>query len=617
MSVRFAINEKVLFRGKPHTILAEPQNLEFVMLKDSETSKPVRAAFHEVSAAPTEQSHLAKVRELPLDALTPKQQEQAERRYQVIKDLLNVIVDRESIEKASVQNDVGVSTIYRWINRYKVFGNISALVDQEGKGGKGKSRINEKVSGVIAAQIGKTTLNGLSFRALYVEIQKICRQRKYAIPSKNTVRRFIHAVDERERVKRIKGPRTAAEKYDPVPGTMHEEVAPLHWVEIDHTIADIMLVDDETGEVIGRPWVTVVLDIYSRAVLGFFASFQAPGCFGTGVALVNAMLPKDRLLIEYGLDPKLWPCWGKMKLVRCDNAREFKSDMLKVACKHYDINFEFRAVAKPRHGAFIERWMGTFALRLKDVRGATSVSREMRKNFKPEKEACLTLSQFQEWLTLMIIHYNNEVHSSIGMTPVEKWQHGLFNEVNGIGFPPRMEDTRQLRLDFAPTVMRTIRPNGVRINHMFYYDLPFVSFIGLDKRKKYVFKRDPRDVSKIYFLDPVEKQYHEIPFSYHSAPKCISLWEIDGIVKQLKADGKVPDPKSISELYERRKSLEENAQKQTKTNLKRKAMNSTLAKEKADAKSAASEKPEKTKLMIINRDEEITPFEVYVKRSFK
>ncbi len=617
MSVRFVVNETVLFRGKPHTILAAPQNLEFVMLKDSETGKPVRAAFHEISPSPLEESPAAIVRDLPVDAMTPKQKEQAERRYQVIKRLEDGTADRETVEKVSAETGVGVSTIYRWLNRYKIFGNISALVDQEGKGGKGKPRINDKVSGVIAAHIEKTTLNGLSFRVLYAEIQKICRQRKYAIPSKNTVRRFIKAVDERVRVKRIQGPRTAEEKYDPVPGTMHEEVAPLHWVEIDHTIADIMLVDDETGEVIGRPWVTVVLDVYSRAILGFFASFQAPGCFGTGVALVNAMLPKDRLLIEYGLDPKLWPCWGKMKLVRCDNAREFKSDMLKAACKHYDIDFEFRAVAKPRHGAFIERWMKTFALRLKDVRGATSVSREMRKNFKPEKEASLTLSQFQEWLTLMVIHYNNEVHSSIGMTPVEKWQHGLFNEVNGIGFPPRMDDTRKLRLDFAPTIMRTIQPNGVRINHMFYYDLPFVSFIGLDNSRKYVFKRDPRDVSKIYFLHPTEREYHEIPFSYHSAPKCISLWEIEGIVKQLKADGKVPDPKSISELYERRKNLEENAQKQTKKNLKLKAMNSTLVKEKKDAKSTASEKPEKPKLMTTNRDEEITPFEVYVKRSFK
>jgi len=38
--------------------------------------------------------------------------------------------------------------------------------------------------------------------------------------------------------------------------------------EIDHTLLDVLLVDDETGLIIGRPYITVVLDKFSRMIMG-------------------------------------------------------------------------------------------------------------------------------------------------------------------------------------------------------------------------------------------------------------------------------------------------------------------------------------------------------------
>ena len=45
---------------------------------------------------------------------------------------------------------------------------------------------------------------------------------------------------------------------------------PLDLVQIDHTKLDIIVVDDEQRLPIGRPWITLAIDVYSRMVTGFY-----------------------------------------------------------------------------------------------------------------------------------------------------------------------------------------------------------------------------------------------------------------------------------------------------------------------------------------------------------
>lgn len=45
---------------------------------------------------------------------------------------------------------------------------------------------------------------------------------------------------------------------------------------IDHTELDAELVDSRTGGILGRPWLTVLLDAHTRFVLAYFLSFHPP-----------------------------------------------------------------------------------------------------------------------------------------------------------------------------------------------------------------------------------------------------------------------------------------------------------------------------------------------------
>ncbi len=44
---------------------------------------------------------------------------------------------------------------------------------------------------------------------------------------------------------------------------------PLELVQIDHTLVDVVVVDELARKPIGRPWVTLAINVATRAVLGF------------------------------------------------------------------------------------------------------------------------------------------------------------------------------------------------------------------------------------------------------------------------------------------------------------------------------------------------------------
>lgn len=73
--------------------------------------------------------------------------------------------------------------------------------------------------------------------------------------------------------------------------TNNEAMCPLHIVALDHTTLDIMVVDEE-GNVIGRPVLTVGLDLYSRMPWAVHLSLDYPSTL------------KVKRLVEHGVSPK-------------------------------------------------------------------------------------------------------------------------------------------------------------------------------------------------------------------------------------------------------------------------------------------------------------------------
>jgi putative transposase len=83
--------------------------------------------------------------------------------------------------------------------------------------------------------------------------------------------------------------------------------------------------------------VTFGIDVDSRMVQGMHLTLEPPSAMSAGLCLVNAILPKEKWLDELGVKVE-WPCWGVMGILHMDNAREFRGDMLKIACDEYNID---------------------------------------------------------------------------------------------------------------------------------------------------------------------------------------------------------------------------------------------------------------------------------------
>jgi putative transposase len=317
---------------------------------------------------------------------------------------------------------------------------------------------------------------------------------------------------------------------------------PLSYVQIDHTPVDVILVDEITRRPVGRPWLTLVMDVFSRAVLGYHLSFDPPGDQSVGLALAHAILSKDEWLAAHKVDAE-WPCWGIPETVHGDNAKEFRGGLLGRVSQEYGFSLEWRALGKPQYGGHIERLLGTFMTEIHQLQGTTFSSIAERKDYKSVKRAEMSLTDLEIWMANQIAGvYHNRPHSELsGETPMERFQKGLLPTTSspGRGIPALLMDRDRVRLDFMPFVERTIQSYGIEVDGIGYYSQDLRTFIGMKDpnnpklKRQFLVRRDPRDISVVYLLDPHSGGYLPIPYRDTTHP-AISLWEWNKTKKKAK-----------------------------------------------------------------------------------
>lgn len=74
-------------------------------------------------------------------------------------------------------------------------------------------------------------------------------------------------------------------------------------MQADHTPLDILVLNEKGKP--ERPWLTIILDNYSRAVAGYFLSFQDPSAIQTSLVLQQAISKKATLIGKYVVCLKL------------------------------------------------------------------------------------------------------------------------------------------------------------------------------------------------------------------------------------------------------------------------------------------------------------------------
>ncbi len=475
-----------------------------------------------------------------ISEINDSEYKEAKRRYEAILPLLEKNLSRKDSVEYSKKIGIHFTTLYRWQERYKSTGTILGLISNKVGAKKGNTRLNSEIEILIKRIIDSyyLTIQKPSVQSVVDKVLAECKRMNIVAPHSNTIRNRIEAITEYEKLKKQGSKGIARTKYEPAPNKFEADY-PLQLIEIDHTECDIILVDDEHRLPIGRPWITVAIDIYSRMIVGYYLSMNAPSVTSVGMCVSNTILPKDTLLAKFDVNAN-WNVWGFPETIHVDNGADFRADAVKKAGLAHGINIEFRPVGRANFGGHIERAIGTLMSEIHNLPGTTFSNIKQRGEYNSDANASMTFFEFEKWLVTFITKiYHKRVHNSLFLTPEQQWEEGLFGDENSIGFIQKPSSNSTIILDFLPIYERTIQKNGVNIEGLNYYDHVLRTKINQTengKKKQFIFKRDPRDISYVWFYEESTKEYFKIPVANQNMPS-MTAWEFYSIKTNLKNKG--------------------------------------------------------------------------------
>jgi putative transposase len=437
----------------------------------------------------------------------------ARQRFDVLEPLLKLKEIPAARAQAACQRlQISRRTLFRLVKRYKDSGgDLKELTRHNSLGGTGKGRLAQAIEVIITKAIDKVflTKQRQNIEAVVKEVRKRCAEAGLKPPGKNTIRRRIDLLIKQDVAKKRLG-NSAAHTFSPDNGPYLTAKYPHQAIMMDHTMVDIIVVDDFQRLPIGRPWLTVAIDIFSRCIAGIYLTLEAPSATSVGLCLTHAVFSKNHYLKALGIDGS-WPIEGKPESLYVDQGPEFKSEALRRGCEHNGIGMFWRRKGAPHLHGIIERLIGTLMTKVHSLPGTTFSNPMERGEYDSEAHAFLTLSELEKWLVLIIVgQYHLEIHAGIMEPPIAKYKSGL----ELMPKPPiTITSEKSFLIDFLPVLRRSIQRQGFIIDRIQYFSnalLPWIADRNSDKR--FIIRRDPRDLSRIYALHPDERSYIEVPY---------------------------------------------------------------------------------------------------------
>ena len=287
--------------------------------------------------------------------------EEACRREDAIRTLVGrrtSALSAKEVEAAAIELGVSRATLYSMIQLYREGRTVSSLLPRSvGRPKKSRSLSPEREA-LIAQTIRQFYLKREKpkFGKLVQEVRLRCAEAGYAPANWRTIRSRVEDLDTRSVALR-RGDKATIKATNAVPGH-YVAARTLAVVQIDHTQVDVVVIDEETREPIGRPWITLAIDVFTRMVTRFHLTMAAPSRLSTSLALLHAVHDKTAWLKEREIDAS-WPVVGLPETLHADNGSDFRSRAFVRACRDAGIKIIWRIPGEPHYGGHIERLIGT------------------------------------------------------------------------------------------------------------------------------------------------------------------------------------------------------------------------------------------------------------------
>lgn len=375
---------------------------------------------------------------------------------EIIKPLLELKfistdVMREARKDAASQlgkTSISAATIYNWIRNFKATG-LHGLEHKRHRD-KGESSLHPSIRQYIIdlLQTKDVTLaqihRNAEARARELELDET------RMPSYDQILFVSRQLSQAAKLYGAKGSRAYRKTHELT--VRFEADYPNHIWQCDHHLLDILLLNPVTGKA-ERPWITAIIDDYSRTILGFHLSFDHGNSFHIALALFHAMTKKG---------DERWVMHGIPDIFYVDNGKDFKSRHIDAVCLHFRIDRRSHEPYIARSKGKIERWFRTLKeMLLQGLDGYIGGSPKER----PEKVTPkLTIEELHHKINSFILDtYHERIHSEIKEKPRVRWQ----TNQKPVRFVENESDLDHLLEDKIVTVQN----DGIKFRGQYYSDV--------------------------------------------------------------------------------------------------------------------------------------------------
>ena len=338
------------------------------------------------------------------------------------------------------------------------------------------------------------------FAAAYADYVRLSRERGIEPRSERALRREIesYSLEKSELARRGK---RAGYRHAPPAGRLSDALPvhgarPFEVAHVDHQLLDVWCVSGATGAVLGRPWLTLIFDGFSRMPLGYVLRFDAPCVYSVLCAIYDCVARHNRF---------------PDSLVS-DQGAEFESPDLLVALGYLRTAHVRRPPSKPRFGSLIERVFGSIKSRLIDeLSGSIDTvarSRELTSSHDPQRHALWTLSSVTKLLERYLFEsYPSLIHGELGTAARDVFEFGMAHAGERVARHVPVDETLALALsetvpgdDGCRTVPKARNAGPIRVCHHNFHH-PEFSDARVAGRRIPV-RRCAADASFVYVLLP-------------------------------------------------------------------------------------------------------------------
>lgn len=528
-------------------------------------------------------------------SLTEKQKQVLQQRYDYVNTLLQSQFHYSSRnpqgpqriinEVANRRNELApaFSTVCKWVKKFiEMDRDKFSLVPHPYRSAKSSTFeywIEKEISHLADAaytQKSRRTVIDIAYQLhRNLEEELIVREEHGLVnlPSIRTLQRRVRYVDPMYVLKQSMGRRDAEKALKPagksfVPSRVFEHV------EADGNYVDIIVVDDD-GMAIGRPYLTVFIDRFSRHILSYELSMFAFSAY----TLLRAA--KGALNDDNGLPG------GLIETLVIDNGADYTSTAFKSVCSDAGVSIEYAAPGRPDAKPFVERFFRTLNINLiHKLPGTTYSNVKQRGNYDSKKDASLTLDALREAIGEELEIYHSRKHRGLSDSPARVMERMLTRRPVASIPQERLEQIARL------TKERIINKGRIQFEGLYWYsarlrtlELQLKDRRSNKKERKVKVYIDELDLGEITVEDPLNPGVYITADAYRDFQKGLSLFEYREI-----SDQKPNDDDTSSEIMS-----EDNARKKRED----------LA-EKFNKSPKQSDKRKKQKLQEVNNNKKTT-----------